>query len=164
MGKYFDSLKDCKDAGRIFMLIEKREYEEAYRVANEVGGNQLPRELTLYLLKEYGVFPVEPLTKMEYVPENYLYEGYAEDVVCVLHSGIREIRAHAFRYAKIKRLVISASVEHIGKSALCLNGGEIVYEGSKQEFISKFFGKSMCFYQTRGQKVICEDGEIEISC
>ena len=54
-------------------------------------------------------------------------------------------------------------VKYIGDGALSLNEGEIVYEGTKQEFISKFLGKSKCFLRSHNQQTItCFDGEIVI--
>ena len=50
----------------------------------------------------------------------------------------------------------------IGDSALCMNGGQIYYEGTKQEFLNLILGKSKCFVGTRTQTVICSDGEITI--
>ena len=75
---------------------------------------------------------------------------------------IKEIKKGAFSYCRIKALIISKNIEVIGESALCLGSGEIRYEGTKQEFIDKFLGKSNCFLRTRGQRLICADGEIEI--
>ena len=54
-------------------------------------------------------------------------------------------------------------VKYIGDGALSLNAGEIVYEGTKEEFIAKFLGKTKCFERSNRQQIIsCTNGELVI--
>ena len=159
---HLERLKSSGCYNLISYYIDKSDFSEAYRVANEKGGNQLPRELTVYLYKESGVFHTDPLYYMNYVPANYLYEGFDSELVVNIPSSVEEIQDFAFMYASIKRITIPKSVKRIGTSALRLNSGEVVYEGTKQEFINQFLGKSLCFKGTNGQTVTCLDGSIEI--
>ena len=161
-GEHYKKLSMIANFSRLSYYVDNDKIQEAYELVNE-RGNQMARELTLYFLKEYGVFHLNPLIHLNYVPENYLYEGLAEDLCIYVHDGIEEIRDWAFAFCKIKKLIISNKVEYIGDGALSLNAGEIVYEGTKQEFISKFLGKSRCFIRSNRQQVItCDDGEIVI--
>ena len=164
MGKliHLEWLKSSGCYNLISYYVDKNDFSEAYRVANEKGGNQLPRELTLYLYKESGVFYTDPLYYMDYIPSNYLYEAFDGELVVNIPSSVEEIQDFAFMYASIKRIIIPKSVKRIGTSALRLNSGEIVYEGTKQEFINQFLGKSLCFKGTNGQIITCLDGIIEI--
>ena len=164
MGKliHLERLKSSSCYNLISYYVDKNDFSEAYRVANEKGGNQLPRELTLYLYKESGVFYTDPLYYMDYVPSNYLYEALDGELVVNIPSSVEEIQDFAFMYASIKQLIIPKGVKRIGESALRLNSGEIVYEGTKQDFIERFLGKSLCFKGTAGQIVICLDGDIVI--
>ena len=124
----------------------------------------MARELTLYLLKEHReVFHTNPLSHLEYVPENYLNEAVQEDLFIYVHGEIEEIRDWAFAFCKIKKLLISNKVKRIGDGALSLSSGEIVYEGTKEEFIAKFLGKTKCFERSnRKQTIICSNGELAI--
>ena len=162
MINHLDYIKQSGHYDLISYYIDKSDFSEAYRVANEKGGNQLPRELTLYLYKESGVFYTEPLYYMDYVPANYLYEALDGELVVNIPLSVEEIQDFAFMYASIKRIIVPKSVKRIGTSALRLNSGEIVYEGTKQDFIERFLGKSLCFKGTNGQFVTCSDGIIEI--
>ena len=105
-GKHYEWIKNDKERGSLIeYYVDNNQIEEAYKVANEYG-NQMARELTLYLLKEHrSVFHVEPLNHLEYVPENYLYEAEEEDLCVDVHRGIKEIRDWAFAFCKIKKLV-----------------------------------------------------------
>ena len=141
---HLEQLKSSGCYNLISSYVDKNDFSEAYSVANEKGGNQLPRELTLYLYKESGVFYIEPLNYMDYVPSNYLYEAFDGELVVNIPSSVEEIQDFAFMYASIKRIIIPKSIKRIGTSALRLNSGEIVYEGTKQEFINQFLGKSLC--------------------
>ena len=144
-------------------LIETEQIEEAYKLANKIGGNQLPRDLTMYLLKVKSYpFKTNIFKNINYVPENFLYEGYDENLIFYIDDNITEIKNNAFRYCTLKKLIIPNSVKLIGDSALCLNAGEIHYNGTKQEFIDTFLGKTKCFYKTLGQTIFCTDGNIEI--
>lgn len=159
---HLEYLKSYSCYNLISYYVDKEDFSEAYRVANEQGGNQLPRELTLYFYKESGVFYTDPLVHLDYVPKNYLYEAIDNELTVSVNPRNEEIQDFAFMYASIKRIVIPKTVKKIGVSALRLNSGEIVYEGTKQEFIDKFLGKSLCFAGTYGQIVKCSDGDIEI--
>lgn len=162
--KHYEWIKNDKDRGSLIeYYVDNNQIEEAYKVANEYG-NQMARELTLYLLKEHGeVFYTNPLSHLEYVPENYLYEGVATDLCVYVHSGIEEIKDWAFAFCEIKKLLISNKVKRIGDGALSLNAGEIVYEGTTDEFIAKFMGKTKCFERSNRQQIItCSDGELII--
>ncbi len=163
-GKYYKQLSKVlkvEDLGLLKYYIENYEKDNNLEKAYSLVKNN-PANLTMFFLKEYGVFKLEPLHHFEYVPEKYLYEIKDESIVIYLHPGIKEIRDNAFRYCSIKKLIISKEIEKIGDSALCLNSGEIEYEGTKQEFIDKFLGKSKCFLGTSGQQIICSDGILQI--
>lgn len=161
-GKHYNKLLEHKDFKLIEYYVDKKDFESAYKIANS-SGNQTARELTLYCLYEYGVFRLEPLYHMDYVPENYLYEAVEENLTVYVYDGIEEIKDRAFAFCKIKKLIISNKVKKIGDGALSLNAGEIHYEGTKQEFIGKFLGKSKCFLRSnKSQTVICSDGELVI--
>lgn len=161
-GNHYNELLKHKDFKLIEYYADKNDFESAYKVANS-SGNQTARELTLYCLYEYGVFHMEPLSDMNYVPENYLYEAVEENLTIHLLDNIEEIKDWAFAFCKIKKLVISNKVKKIGDGALSLNAGEIRYQGTKQEFIGKFLGKSKCFLRSnRAQTVICLDGDLAI--
>jgi hypothetical protein len=159
-GNHYEKLSSCKDFAGISFYLDREEFEKAYEVANK-NGIWWPCELTLYLIKEHGeVFHYDPLYYLNRVPQNYLYEAYEPDLVVLIPYSCTEIADNAFRYASIKRLIIPKSIEKIGESALCLNKGTIEYEGTKEEFIRKFLGKSNCFLKTTGKTLICSDGEI----
>lgn len=161
-GFYFSALSKYTCCKECLNCVDNKEIEKAYNLANETG-NQMARGLTMYLLKEYGVFKYDPLFDLEYVPQNYLYEANDETLCIYINQNIKEIKDKAFAYCKIKHLRISKTVEKIGDSALCLNDGEIIYEGTKEEFISRFLGKSKCFVGThKNQLIRCLDGIIEI--
>ena len=163
-GKHYEWIKnDQKRGSLIEYYVDNNQIEEAYKVANEYG-YQMARELTLYLLKEHGeVFHINPLSQLEYVPENYLYEAVDEDLCIYVHDGIEEIKDWAFAFCEIKKLLISNKVKRIGDGALSLNAGEIVYEGTKEEFIAKFLGKTKCFERSNRQQIItCTNGELVI--
>ena len=162
-GKHYEYLSNCENFSLLSHYVDTNQIEEAYKIANKYG-NQLARELTLYFLKEHNeCFHINPLDLLNYVPENYLYEALIEDLCIYVHEGIEEIKSWAFAYCSIKKLIISNKVKYIGEGALSLNSGEIVYEGSKQEFINKFLGKSKCFMRSnRQQSMTCSDGVLEI--
>ena len=163
-GEHYEYISRDKRFSLIEYYVDKGEIEEAYKVANEYD-NQMAREITLYLLKEHlEVFHVEPLNHLKYVPENYLYEAFDETLCVYVDDEINEIKDGAFAFCKIKKLIISNKVERIGDGALSLNAGEIEYQGTKEEFIAKFLGKTKCFQGThRQQKIICTNGELEIN-
>ena len=159
---HYKKLSVCKDLAGISFYLEQGKFENAYALANK-SGIWCPCELTLYLIKEHGeVFHYDPLYYLARVPQNYLYEAYEPDLVVLIPDTCTEIADNAFRYASIKKLIIPKSIEKIGESALCLNKGTIEYEGTKEEFVSKFLGKSNCFLKTIGQTLICSNGEIVI--
>lgn len=162
-GEHYEYISRDKRFSLIEYYVDNNQIEEAYKVANEYG-NQMARELTLYLLKEHGeVFHTNPLSHLEYVPESFLYECVDEDLCIYVHDGIKEIRDGAFAFCKINKLIISNKVEYIGDGALSLNAGEIVYEGTTDEFIAKFMGKTKCFKRSNRQQIItCSDGELII--
>lgn len=162
-GEHYEYISRDKRFSLIEYYVDSNQIEKAYEVANEYG-NQMARELTLYLLKEHlEVFHVEPLTFLDYVPQNYLYEAVAEDLCVYVHDGIKEIKDRAFAFCKINKLIISNKVEYIGDGALSLNAGEIEYEGTKEEFVAKFMGKTKCFERSnRKQTIICSNGELVI--
>ncbi len=162
-GEHYEYISRDKRFSLIEYYVDKNEIEKAYEIANEYG-NQMAREITLYLLKEHlEVFHVEPLSSLDYVPENYLYGGVADDLCVSVDEGINEIKDWAFAFCKIKKLIISNKVEYIGDGALSLNSGEIEYQGTKEEFIAKFMGKTKCFERTnRQQTIICSNGELVI--
>jgi len=161
----FIKLKDIlneKDFNMLCYFIEEDEISDAYKIVNKFAPS-FTSVLTMYLIKEhFSPFKFNPLHNMEYVPELFLYEAFAEDEVVCVNDSISEIKDNAFAFCKLKRLIISKSVQYIGDNALCINAGEIYYEGTKQDFIDKFLGKSKCFARTRGQVINCTDGEIEI--
>lgn len=160
--KHLDNIKRFDCYKTIFYYIDKNDFSNAYRVANEQGGNQLPRELTMYLYRERGVFHTDPLPYLDYVPKYFLYEACDAELSVCVNPCNEDIHDFAFAYASIKRLFIPKNVKGIGISALSLNSGEIIYEGTKQDFIDRFLGKSLCFYGTTGQVITCSDGNIEI--
>ena len=162
-GKHYEYLSICENFTLLSRYVDTNQIEEAYKIANKYG-NQLARELTLYFLKEHNeVFHTNPLESLHYVPENYLYEAIDENLCVYVHDGIEEIWDWAFAFCKIKKVIISNKVKYIGDGALSLNAGEIVYKGSKQEFINKFLGKSKCFMRSnRKQTICCTDGVLEI--
>lgn len=160
--QYYDELSRWDSCNEIMDYVNNNAFDKAYDAANRNGNNQTVRALTLYLMHEHSCFSCNPLDFINYVPENYLYEGVDKNLSIYVRDGIEEIRDNAFAYCSIKTLIISKSVKFIGKNALCLNDGEIHYEGTKQEFISKFLGKSMCFLRSKAQRVICSDGDILI--
>ena len=162
--KHYNKLLKYEDVfKKIEYFVDAGKIEESYEIAN-MRGNQVVRELTLYLLKEYTeVFRFEPLLRLNYVPENYLYEAVEEDLCIHVNDGIEEIRDWAFAFCQIKKLIISKNVKYIGEGALSLNAGEIEYQGTTKEFISKFLGKTKCFKRScRQQTIICNDGELVI--
>ena len=162
-GTYYKELSKWPNFEKLSYYIEKDDLMEAYKIASEIGGNQMPRDLTLYLIHEHdAIFRYEPLAYMDYVPENYLYEAGEDNLVVYVDPHIEEIKDNAFRYCSIKKLIISKNIKKIGKSALCIYSGQIYYEGTKQEFFDLIFGKSLCFNNTRSQTIICSDGEINI--
>ena len=163
-GEHYNYIAKDEKFPLIKDYVDKNEIEEAYKVANE-RGNQMARELTLYLLNEHlGVFREDPLEYLEYVPENYLYEAVDEDLCVYVHDGIKKIKDWAFAFCKIKKLIISNKVEYIGDGALSLNSGEIEYQGKKGDFIAKFMGKTKCFERTnRPQTISCTDGDLVIN-
>ena len=71
--KHLDNIKRFDCYKTIFYYIDKNDFSNAYRVANEQGGNQLPRELTMYLYRERGVFHTDPLPYLDYVPKYFLF-------------------------------------------------------------------------------------------
>ena len=162
-GKHYECLSVCENFALLSRYVDTNQIEEAYKIANKYG-NQLARELTLYFLKEHNEgFHINPLDLLNYVPENYLYEALIEDLCIYVHEGIGEIKSWAFGYCTIKKLIISNKVKYIREGALSLNSGEIVYEGSKQEFINKFLSKGKCFMcSNRQQSITCSDGVLEI--
>lgn len=162
-GPYYKKLSKWSNFEKLSRYIENDNLIDAYKIASEIGGNQMPRDLTLYLIHEHGtVFRYEPFEHLNIVPENYLYEACEDDLIIYVDSRIEEIKDNAFRYCSIKKLIISKNIKKIGKSALCINSGQIYYEGTKQEFFDLIFGKSLCFDSTRSQTIICSDGEINI--
>lgn len=163
-GEHYEYISRDKRFSLIEYYVDSNQIEKAYEVANEYG-NQMARELTLYLLKENGeVFHTNPLSHLENVPENFLYECVDEDLCVYVHDEIKEIKDGAFAFCKIKKLIISNKVERVGDGALSLNAGEIEYQGTKEEFIAKFLGKTKCFQGThRQQKIICTNGELVIN-
>lgn len=152
-----------KDVELISYYVNNDRIEDAYNVLNEKE-SQMASKLTLYLIhKKDAPFTFNPLSHLEYVPKYYLYEAVDENLFVYVHEGIEEIKDWAFAFCRIKKLLISNKVKYIGDGALSLNEGEIVYEGTKQEFISKFLGKSKCFLRSHNQQTItCFDGEIVI--
>ena len=154
---YLEKLKELDNFELCSYYIEQKNFEEAYKIA---GGP----ELTMYLLKETGSFHTNPLKHLEYVPEYYLYEIKDEELFVYVGEKNKEIRDNAFAYCSIKKLLISKNVESIGENALSLNEGDIEFEGTKEEFISKFLGKSLYFSRThRNQQIKCAIGIIDIS-
>lgn len=147
----------------ILYYVNNNMLKEAYNLINEQE-SQTASKLTSYLIHEYHApFKSDPLSYLEYVPKYYLYETVDESLSVRVHEGIEEIRDWAFAFCRIKKLFISNKVKHIGDGALSLNEGEIVYEGTKHEFIGKFLGKSKCFLRShKSQIIICTDGEIVI--
>ena len=163
-GPYYEDLLKCPNFEKIAYYVERENLTEAYRIAGENGNNQLPHLLTLYLIHEHDpIFRYDPLGYMNFVPENYLYEACEDDLVVYVAPHIEEIKDNAFRYCRVKKLIISKNIQKIGKSALCISGGQIYYEGTKQDFFDLIFGRSLCFAGTRTQTVICSDGEIKIN-
>lgn len=162
-GEHYKDLSKHEKFSLISYYVDNNRIEEAYEVANEKG-NQIAGKLTLYLVHEHRApFRYDPLDSLNYVPENYLYETIDEDLFVYVHEGIEEIRDWAFAFCRIKKLLISNKVKYISDGALSLNAGEIVYEGTKQEFIGKFLGKSRCFLRSHKQQTItCSDGELVI--
>ncbi len=161
-GQHYNKLLESEGFSLIEYYVDNNDFESAYQIANKGGTNQTARELTLYCLREYGVFKCDPLYHMGYVPENYLYEAEDENLIVYVNDGICEIKAWAFAYCKIKKLIISNTVKRIGDGALSLNAGEINYMGTKEEFIGKFLGKSKCFLRSKSQVVKCSDGDLVI--
>ena len=161
-GYHFEKLSLYDNFGLCKHYITKDDLVEAYNLANEKG-NQMPRELTMYLIKEHGYpFGYQIFSHIDFVPKNFLYEAQDEQLVINIPENVKEIQDFAFSYCSIKKVVIPNTVEKIGDNALCLNSGEICYLGTKQEFIDKFLGKSKCFAKTKGQQVVCNNGIIEI--
>ena len=148
----------------VLYFVEHDDISRAYEVAYEIGKTQMPRELTMYLMKEHcSPLKYDPLLHMESVPACYLFEGVDKELVVYVNDNIKEIKENAFAYCSIKKLIISKSVESLGDNSLCLNDGEICYEGTKQEFISKFLGKTKCFFRShKQQSVNCSDGVLII--
>ena len=162
-GKHYNNIEKHKKFALLAYFIDNNKVEEAYELVNEKG-NQMARELTMYFLKEYGVFHLNPLEYLNYVPENYLYEAVDENLCIYVNDAIEEIKDWAFAFCKIKKLIISNKVSYIGDGALSLNAGEIEYQGTKEEFIARFIGKTKCFERTnRQQKIICSNGELVIN-
>ena len=161
-GQYYKNLSKWNHFEDVLHYMADEDLEEAYRLARGDSNSQMPRDLTLYIIYESSgcVLHDDPLDYMEYVPEYFLYE--CDDKNLYFYISQKEIKSHAFCYCSIKGLCISKNVEKIGESALRLNSGEIRYEGTKQEFIDKFFGKSCCFLGTNGQILKCSDGDLEI--
>jgi hypothetical protein len=161
-GEHYNYLEQHEKFALLAYFIDNNKIEEAYEVVNEKG-NQMARELTMYFLKEYGVFHLNPLEYLNYVPENYLYEAVDENLCIYVNDTIEEIKDWAFAFCKIKKLIISNKVSYIGDGALSLNAGEIIYQGTKDEFIRKFLGKSKCFMGSNySHVIICADGELRI--
>ena len=120
--------------------------------------------MTWYLIHNYSYpFRFDPLKCMKHVPKYYLYEAVDTDLCVYVNPSIERIEDWAFAFCRINKLIISNKVTYIGDGALSLNEGEIVYEGTRQEFVSKFFGKSKCFLRSHNSHtIICTDGEIVV--
>lgn len=157
-GSYYEQLSKYSHFEECLCYVKYDDLAEAYKLAGKYGGNQMPRDLTLYIIYE---LQEDPLYYMSYVPENYLYE--CDDAHLAVSVYKKEIKDNAFCYCSIGLLYISKDVEKIGDHALRLNKGQIVYQGTKQEFIDKFLGKSCCCSGTSGQVIQCADGDIIIS-
>ena len=163
-GEHYEYISRDKRFSLIEYYVDSNHIEEAYKVANE-NGNQMARELTLYLLKEHSeVFAFDPLKYLTYVPENFLYECVDEDLCVYVHDGIKEIRDGAFAFCKIKKIIISNKVKRIGDGALSLNAGEIEYQGSAQEFVNTCLGRSKCFEGSHNHsiEICCNNGPIVV--
>ena len=160
-GKHYQTLSTMEKFSLLTYYVEQEDFEKAYEVANSQG-NQMPRELTLYLLREHGVFDTDPLHHLDFVPNNYLYEAREENEFVYIPENIESIGDNAFRYCKLKKLLIHKNIRKIGENALCLISGELEYGGTRDEFISKFLGKSKCFADSNGICLKCSDGDIVI--
>ena len=163
-GTHYEKLSKHEKFSLIEYYVDNNQIEEAYKVLNERGG-QLVGELTLYLRKEHlEVFHVDPLSHLDYVPENYLYEAVDENLCVHVNDGITKIKDNAFAFCNIKKLIISNKVKYIGDNALALNSGEIIYQGTVQEFINTCLGKSKCFARAHHDEMVieCSNGPIVI--
>ena len=89
-GMHYKYLSMMEDFSLLSYYVDSGKVKEAYELVNEKG-NQKARELTLYFLKEYGVFHSNPLSHLNYVPENYLYEAVADDLCIYVDDRIEEI-------------------------------------------------------------------------
>ena len=163
-GKHYEYISRDERFSLIEHYVDSNQIEEAYKVANEYG-NQLARELTLYLIKEHSeVFAYDPLEHLTYVPENFLFECDDEDLCIYVHDGIKEIRDYAFAYCNVKKVVISNKVKRIGDGALAIDKGEIVYQDKAQEFVNICLGRSKCFEGSRNDCAVveCTNGPIVV--
>ena len=161
-GKHYQNLSTISNFSLLAYYVEKEDFKRAYEIAGERENNQMPRELTLYLLKEHGVSQTDPLHNLDFVPNNYLYEACEKDLFIYIPENIESIGDNAFRYCSLKKLLIHKNIKKIGKSALCLNSGTLEYEGTKEEFVSKFLGKSECFVGASALCLKCSDGDMVI--
>ena len=169
MQEHYNFIREDEEFSLIESCVDNGAIEKAYEIAGKKS-DQMPRELTLYYLKEHEEgFHFNPLNHLNYVPESYLFEAVDEDLCVYVHDGIEEIKDWAFAFCRIKKLIISNKVKYIGDGALLLNGGEIEYEGTKQEFISNFMGATKCFMRTFSGKtkgrfyprtINCKDGAL----
>ena len=160
-GYYYNLLSSkCDNFEDLKSNIENDNFEEAYNLVK----SSYTMVLTMYLIKEHKiVFRFEPLHHLDYVPKRYLYEADASDVIVYVHDGIEEIKDKAFGHCKINKIIISENVKRIGECALCINEGEIEYKGTRQDFINKFLGQSMCFKGLyHNLQIKCTDGMINV--
>lgn len=160
--RLFDRFGKYDRFDEVLSFVEKDDLSQAYELAYTIGQTQMPSELTMYLIKEHGnQFKYDPFIRLEYVPSCCLFEAVDKELEVYINDGIKAIKDNAFAYCSIKKLVISKSVESLGDNSLCLNDGEICYEGTKQEFIAKFLGKTKCFYRSHREKIVnCSDGAL----
>ena len=160
--RLFDRFGKCDGFVEVLSNVERDDLSQAYEIAHSINQTQMSRELTMYLIKEHGnPFKYNPLTRLEYVPSYYLYEADDKELEVYVNDGIKEIKEYAFAYCSIKKVVIPKSVELLGDNSLCLNDGEIFYEGTKEEFIAKFLGKTKCFYRSHREEIVnCVDGAL----
>lgn len=161
--------------------IESDQFDWLFAAAPSAGVEK--HELMLVLM-EAGI---EPLRFMESIPNRSFYQ-YPHELT--IPSNIESIQMCAFEEAKFTELVIPENVNHIGSAAFknclnlrrltfpkslikiqswilfhCYDFEEIIYEGTKDEFLSISEMRVSCFIpetsiDSYDFKITCTDGII----
>lgn len=163
--------------------IDSDQFDWLFAAAPSAGVEK--HELML-LFMEAGI---EPLRFMEAIPNKSFYQ-YPHELT--IPSNIESIQMCAFEEAKFTELVIPENVNHIGSVVFkncsnlrrltlpkslkkiqawillhCYDFEEIIYEGTKEEFLAIPEIRINCFVSTTSMdsykfKITCTDGTLEL--